>query len=127
MEVGWAYTKPNKANSELELEDYECKAYDVVKINKDSIPADGKIHFLFKTWEKYIYYVVPDDVAEGQTPFEEAKDLSPSFQYCYTTALDVSSLKTEPTKELLVQCRIKNSESVPNDSCFVYKLKVKLE
>ena len=127
MEVGWAYTKPNKANSELELEDYEYKAYDVVKINKDSIPADGKIHFLFKTWEKYIYYVVPDDVAEGQTPFEEAKDLSPSFQYCYTTALDVSSLKTEPTKELLVQCRIKNSESVPNDSCFVYKLKVKLE
>lgn len=127
MEVGWAYTKPNKANSELELEDYEYKAYDVVKINKDSIPADGKIHFLFKTWEKYIYYIVPDDVAEGQTPFEEAKDLSPSFQYCYTTALDVSSLKTEPTKELLVQCRIKNSESVPNDSCFVYKLKVKLE
>ena len=127
MEVGWAYTKPNKANSELELEDYEYKAYDVVKINKDSIPADGKIHFLFKTWEKYIYYVVPDDVAEGQTPFEEAKDLSPSFQYCYTTALDVSSLKTESTKELLVQCRIKNSESVPNDSCFVYKLKVKLE
>ena len=127
MEVGWAYTKPNKANSELELEDYEYKAYDVVKINKDSILADGKIHFLFKTWEKYIYYIVPDDVAEGQTPFEEAKDLSPTFQYCYTTTLDVSSLKTEPTKELLVQCRIKNSESIPNDSCFVYKIKVKLE
>ena len=127
MELGWAYTKPNKANSELELEDYESKAWDVVKINKDSIPADGKIHFLFKTLEKYIYPIVTDDVAEGQTPFEEAKDLSPTFQYCYITTLDVSSLKTEPTKELLVQCRIKNSESVPNDSCFVYKLKVKLE
>ena len=127
MELGWAYTKPNKANSELELEDYESKAWDVVKINKDSIPADGKIHFLFKTLEKYIYPIVADDVAEGQTPFEEAKDLSPTFQYCYTTTLDVSSLKTEPTKELLVQCRIKNGESVPNDSCFVYKIKVKLE
>ena len=127
MELGWAYTKPNKNNSELELEDYESKAWDVVKINKDSIPADGKIHFLFKTLEKYIYPIVADDVAEGQTPFEEAKDLSPTFQYCYTTTLDVSSLKTEPTKELLVQCRIKNSESIPNDSCFVYKIKVKLE
>ena len=127
MELGWAYTKPNKANSELELEDYESKAWDVVKINKDSIPADGKIHFLFKTLEKYIYPIVADDVAEGQTPLEEAKDLSPTFQYCYTTTLDVSSLKTEPAKELLVQCRIKNSESIPNDLCFVYKIKVKLE
>ena len=127
MELGWAYTKPNKNNSELELEDYESKAWDVVKINKDSIPADGKIHFLFKTLEKYIYPIVADDVAEGQTPLEEAKDLSPTFQYCYTTTLDVSSLKTEPAKELLVQCRIKNSESIPNDLCFVYKIKVKLE
>jgi|GEM_PF-533230 len=127
MEVGWAYAKPNKANSELELEDYTNKAWDVVKIKKDSIPSDGKIHFLFKAWDKEFYHVFLDDVAEGQTVFEEAKDLAGDFQFCYITTLDVSSLKIEPSKELLVQCRIKNADNVMPSSCFVYKLKVKLE
>ena len=124
MELGWDYNKPSKADSELDLDDFSNKAWGVIEVDSSMIPSDGKIHLLFRTWDKYAYPVVASDIAEGQSAFVDAKDLAGDFKFCYITTLDVSKLKTEPTAILSAKCHVKY-DGADDSTGFIYTVKVK--
>ena len=125
VELGWDSSKPNKPDSDLDLSDYPNKAWDVIEIRQEQIPADGRIHLLFRALDKLFFPIVANDVEDGQTPFTDGKDLSGDFKFCYLTTVDVSKLKTEPSAIVKAKCHIKY-DGKEDSTGFVYNVKIKL-
>ena len=134
VNVKYRYTKPEKQDNLLNLNDFSHKAFgEEIRLLKNDIQSDNMLHLVFgiitaKDDEPFI--VVLEDVEEGQSEFVKAQKMSNElYGQCYVTHLNVENLLKGKdqggTDEMHLKCKIIKTDT--GVECFTYKLKVVID
>jgi len=114
----WSYHKKDNGA------EYTTKTYNVIKINKNAVQADKKIHLLYYVWRQRDGYAVDSsDLPAEQEAFQSLGEID--YQEYFRTSVDVSALVSDPPTKDEVEAVIKLKKN--NKLALTYKVKIKLD